>query len=87
MIRITATVMTKAMAGMTREGTHLEAQAPTLVLLLQQQVHLHLPAVRLRAQAKDREAQALILVLLLQQQVHLHLSIVRLRAREKDREA
>jgi len=36
MIRITATAMTKAMAGMTREGSHLEEQALTLVLLLQQ---------------------------------------------------
>ena len=80
MIRITATAMTKAMAGMTREGTHPEAQALTLVLLFQQQVHLHLPVVGLRARAKHQEAQALTLVLLLQRQVHLHLSAVRLRA-------
>ena len=78
MIRITTTVMTKAMAGMTREGTHPEAQALTLVLF-QQQVHLHLSAVHLRARAKHREAQALTLVLLLQQ-VHLHLPVVHLRA-------
>ena len=63
------------------------SQPLTLILLLQQQVHLHLPAVRLRARAKDWEAQALTLVLLLQQQVHLHLPAVCLRARAKDREA